>query len=392
KTEVYFKVIESLLSAGKQILVMLPEIMLSEQWIMRFKSHFGCVPLEWHSRVTPKKKRQIFQHIYDGKPCVVVGARSSLLLPFQNLGLIVVDEEHDSSYKQEEKVIYNARDAGVYLAKLNACPVVLASATPSLETYYNAVSQRYHHLKLKSRYGEQSLAKVHIIDQRTHDPMIKKSYITDQLARVAQQALDRQEQVLFFVNKRGFSPLTLCRACGYRFECKSCSGWLIHHQKTNKLHCHHCHYQEPYPMYCPSCGTLDQLVGCGPGVEKVYEESIALFPNARHLVISSDLMESHAKRQAAIERILSQEIDIMIGTQMMAKGHHFPHLTTIGLIDGDMGLSGMDLRACEKTFQMLTQVSGRAGRESLKGAVYLQTYNPDHPVIQAVQNHDRDAF
>lgn len=392
KTEVYFKCIEDVLKTGGQALVLLPEITLSEQWMMRFEEHFGFTPLQWHSKTTAKHKRIAYQTVYEGKSCVVVGARSGLFLPFQNLKFIVVDEEHDSSYKQEEQVIYNARDASVYLGKINRCPVLLASATPCLETYHNAVEGRYAHLHLKSRYGVETLPDVKIIDQRTEDPYAKKSYISKSLVSAAQEALSRKEQVLFFVNKRGFSPLTLCRACGHRFECNSCSGWLTHHQKNKELKCHHCAHSEPYPPYCPACGTKDQLTGCGPGVERLLEESEKLFPNARHLVVSSDMMESNTARKDAIQSILNHDVDIIIGTQMMAKGHHFPLLTLIGIIDGDMGLSGMDLRACEKTFQMMFQVSGRAGREHLKGQVLLQTYNPDHPVILAIKNYDRDAF
>ncbi|PIZ34009.1 MAG: primosomal protein N' [Alphaproteobacteria bacterium CG_4_10_14_0_8_um_filter_37_21] len=392
KTEVYFKCIEDVLKLGGQALVLLPEITLSEQWIMRFKEHFGFEPLQWHSKTTPKSKRIAYQTVYEGKSCVVVGARSGLFLPFQKLNFIVVDEEHDASYKQEEKVIYNARDAAVYLGKVNKCPVVLASATPCLETYHNAVEGRYAHLKLKSRYGVETLPEVKIIDQRTQDPYAKKTYISDPLIEQTQKALNRNEQILFFVNKRGFSPLTLCKACGHRFECNSCSGWLTHHQKTKELKCHHCAHSEQYPPHCPACGTKDQLTGCGPGVERLLEESQKHFPKARHLVVSSDMMESNTARQEAIQSILNHQVDIIIGTQMMAKGHHFPLLTLIGIIDGDMGLSGMDLRACEKTFQMMFQVAGRAGREHLNGQVFLQTYNPDHPVIQAIKNYDRDAF
>lgn len=386
KTEVYFQLLEDILKQKGQALVMLPEIALSEQWIIRFEKRFGVKPYLWHSQTPMKKRRAAFKAIYEGQSAVVVGARSSLFLPFQNLQSIIVDEEHDLSYKQEEQLIYNARDSAVMLGKIWECPVVLASATPSLETYHNALEGRYKHLMLKARFGE--MPTLHVLDLRSRDS--KKNYISEPLARAVEKSLGNNEQILLFLNKRGFAPLTLCRACGHRFECKSCSAWLIHHNQ--KLMCHHCGHKEPYPLHCVKCGVRDQLIPCGPGVERILEEAKELFPNARFLVMSSDMVTSQKALGEAINKILNNEVDIIIGTQIMAKGHHFPKLTTIGIIDGDMGLSGMDLRASEKTFQLLFQVSGRAGREDLKGNIYLQTYNPEHPVIQSLKSFNRDVF
>ncbi|CAO5678762.1 MAG: Primosomal protein N' [Holosporales bacterium] len=390
KTEVYFHTIHRCLLDQKQALVLLPEIALTEQWVMRFEQRFGFKPDLWHSQITPKRRRELFEKIYSGAPCIVVGARSALFLPFQKLGIIVVDEEHDSSYKQEDQLIYNARDAAIVRAQHESCPIILASATPSLETYYNAVQGKYTLLSLKSRYGVEEMPSIHIIDRR--DKKKSKAYISEPLQNAVGQALQRQEQSLLFVNRRGFAPLTLCQACGHRFECKSCSSWLTHHEKSSILKCHHCLDTQPYPKHCPQCGVKDAFVACGPGVERLYEEAKNLFPEARFLVMSSDMVDSPQKMKEAMAKIMNHDVDIIIGTQLMAKGHHFPKLTVVGAVDADMGLNGMDLRACEKTFQLLYQVAGRAGRDVLKGHIYLQTYNPDHPVIQNLKSYDKDAF
>lgn len=390
KTEVYFHIIHRCLLDKKQALVLLPEIALTEQWVMRFEDRFGFKPDLWHSQLTPKNRRLLFEKIYNGAPCVVVGARSALFLPFQNLRIIVVDEEHDSSYKQEDQLIYNARDAAIVRAQHEACPIILASATPSLETYYNAKQGKYELLILKSRYGVEEMPTIHIIDRR--DKKKSKAYISPPLEQAVTQALQRQEQSLLFVNRRGFAPLTLCQACGHRFECKSCSSWLTHHEKSHILKCHHCLDTQAYPNHCPQCGVTDAFVACGPGVERLHEEAKTLFPQARFLVMSSDMIDAAPKMKEAMAKIINHEVDIIIGTQLMAKGHHFPKLTIVGAVDADMGLNGMDLRACEKTFQLLYQVAGRAGRDALKGHIYLQTYNPDHPVIQNLKNYDKDAF
>lgn len=392
KTEVYFDVIRKILEKGQQALVLLPEITLTTQWLERFQEQFGFKPYLWHSHVNTKQKREIYLSVYRGDSCVVVGARSALFLPFQKLGFIVVDEEHDTSYKQEEQLIYNARDAAVQRAKIEECPIVLASATPSLETYHNGQTGRYTVLKLQSRYGVNELPQINVIDKRLKEEKIKGKFLSKTLVQKIEENLQKKEQTLLFINRRGFAPLTLCSDCGYRFQCKGCSAWLVHHEKKNILKCHHCNHEEGYPSFCPECGTKESLVPCGPGVERLNEEIEKSFPKARILVVSSDMLTSKTIMESVIHDILSEDVDIIIGTQLMAKGHHFPKLTLIGIVDSDMGLSGMDLRAAEKTFQLLYQVAGRAGREHLKGEIYLQTYNPEHPLIKALMAYDLEGF
>ncbi len=323
---------------------------------------------------------------------MVVGARSALFLPFQNLKLIVVDEEHDGSYKQEEQLLYHARDAAIMRAKIEKCPIILSSATPSLETFYNAKTNKYQTLTLNNRYGVKDLPPIHLIDRRQKAESKKGKYLSPTLIDAIKDNLLKREQTLLFVNRRGFAPLTLCEACGHRFDCKGCTAWLTHHEKTKTLKCHHCNHEEAYPTFCPECGTKDQFVSCGPGVERLFEETVHLFPKARILVVSSDMMTSLKQMKEMIDQILENKVDIIIGTQLMAKGHHFPNLTLIGVVDADIGLTGMDLRAVEKTFQLLFQVAGRAGRESLKGKIYLQTYQPEHPVMQSLKDYNKQAF
>lgn len=392
KTEVYFDIISDILEKKQQCLILLPEIALSTQWIKRFEDRFGVSPYLWHSQTTSKNKRHVFNQIYKGEPAIVVGARSSLFLPFQNLKFIVVDEEHESSYKQEEQLIYNARDAAIMRAHFENCPILLASATPSLESYHNAKIGRYETLTLEKRYTSVDLPPITIIDRRQKSKDRRSLYISPPLIKAIQSTIEKQEQSLLFINRRGYAPLTLCNACGHRFECPHCTATLIHHEKTNTLKCHHCNHKENFPDFCPDCGSKDQFIPCGPGVERLYEEAKIIFPDARILVMSSDMFASAKKMKEAIHQILNQEVDIIIGTQIMAKGHHFPNLTLIGVIDADMGLSGMDLRACEKTFQLLFQVAGRAGRSDKQGHIYIQTHNPDHPVIHNLTTYDKKGF
>jgi primosomal protein N' (replication factor Y) len=392
KTEVYFDILFEILKRKQQGLVLLPEISLTQQWVKRFEARFGIKPLLWHSKVTAKHKKLIFNTLYAGEPCVVVGARSSLFLPFQKLKFIVVDEEHDSSYKQEDQIIYNARDAAVSKAHFENCPIVLASATPSLETYHNVQINRYRKLELKKRYTTTDLSPIHLIDQRTKVKKSDISFISTTLIKAISEKLLAKEQTLLFVNRRGYAPLTLCNACGFRFDCSHCSTSLIFHAKQNKLKCHHCNHEETFPVFCPGCGAKDDFIPCGPGVERLNEEVEKLFPKARVLQMSSDMFSSSQHINDAIEKIVNNQVDIIIGTQIMAKGHNFPDLTLIGIIDADMSLSGVDLRACEKTFQLLFQLIGRAGRHQKQGTIYIQTHNPDHPVIQSLQTYQKENF
>lgn len=391
KTEIYFEAVAEALKKGRQALIMLPEIALSNAFLERFKQRFGCAPGMWHSSLSPAQRRITWRGVAEGHTKVIVGARSALFLPYADLGLIIVDEEHDPAYKQEDGVIYNARDMAVVRAHLSKIPIVMVSATPSLETMVNAWSGRYDHLHIPDRHGGATMPNMDLIDMREDKPE-RQHFIAPTLKEAMAETLERGEQVLLFLNRRGYAPLTLCRTCGQRMECPRCTAWLVEHRSTSRLECHHCGYFMPFPKDCPSCGDADSLAACGPGVERIYDEVRSYFPDARTLVLASDTADSHDKLKAILDDIREQRIDIVIGTQIIAKGHHFPGLTLVGVIDADLGLGGGDLRAAERTYQLLHQVAGRAGREELKGQVYLQTWIPENRVMQALAGHGRDAF
>lgn len=388
KTEVYMEVMKTALGKGQQILVLLPEIALTAQCLARFERQFGCPPLAWHSGLSESVKRQTWQAVLSGEAKVVVGARSALFLPFPNLGLIVVDEEHDASYKQEEQVIYNARDMAVVRAKLSQAVIILVSATPSLETLVNAQEKRYTHLVLTQRHGGAQLPDIHVVDMR----LFGKTWISPPLQQAITEVLNRQEQAVLFLNRRGYAPITLCKQCGYRCQCPGCTSCLVEHKASATLKCHHCGYTQAAPTACPECSAADSMIPCGPGVERIYEVTTKLFPEARCIMLTSDLVDTPKKLAETIDAITNHEVDIIVGTQLLAKGHHFPRITLVGIVDGDLGMSGGDLRACERTYQLMHQVAGRAGREERQGRVLLQTYNPEHGVIQAMKNQDRDGF
>lgn len=471
KTEVYFEVVAGLLKQSQkraqecgqqaeatgnnnvaQTLILLPEIALSVQWVARFTKRFGFKPAVWHSGLTAAQRRDTWRDIATGRAPVVVGARSALFLPYANLQLIVVDEEHEASYKQEEGVMYHARDMAVARGFHEKIPVVLASATPSLETVQNVQAGKYDVLHLPSRHGGASLPDVVLVDMR-HETMDSGTWLSPQLRQALADTLNAKRQSLLFLNRRGYAPLLLCRACGHRFACPDCTSWLVVHgedalkrraasretvraaqshreivnahqrygvcdekkrsedrsspepcamrepagsQRAQSLKgtlvCHHCGYHTPVPQTCPACEVEDKLVPCGPGVERVVEEARLLFPDARIEAMTSDNADSLKEAQALVEAMQAGEVDILIGTQMVAKGHHFPALDLIGVVDADLGLSGGDLRAVERTYQLLHQVAGRAGREGAQGRVLMQTYMPEHPVMQALQAYDRDGL
>lgn len=392
KTEVYFDVIATLLKdTNKQTLVLLPEIALSVQWVERFKIRFGFAPTVWHSGITPKQKRDAWRAIALGQARLVVGARSALFLPYPNLGLVVVDEEHDGSYKQEEGVMYHARDMAVARAHKENFPVLLASATPALETVRNVEAGKYASVQLPHRHGGAVLPTVRLVDMR-EEKLDRGNFLSPSLRAAMIETLAAGKQTLLFLNRRGYAPLLICRACGHRFACKHCAAWLVVHQNSGRLQCHHCGHHEPMPKACPSCNAPDKLTACGPGVERVHEEVIAAFPQARVAVMASDTTESLAEAEKTVEAMTAGAIDILIGTQMVAKGYHFPALHLIGIVDGDLGLAGGDLRAVERTYQLLHQVAGRAGREATQGLVLLQTVLPDHPVMQALAAYDRSGL
>lgn len=391
KTEVYFEAIAAALEAERQVLVLLPEIALTAQFLSRFEERFGTPPLEWHSDVPRARRRRVWRAVADGRARVVVGARSSLFLPFRELGLIIVDEEHDQSYKQEDGVIYHARDMAVVRGQLEKIPVVLATATPSLETVTNVEAGRYDRLHLPARHGGADLPEISLIDLRK-DPPQRQTWISPPLQKAITQTLMLEEQILLFLNRRGYAPLTLCRACGHRLECPNCTSWLVEHRFAGRLNCHHCGYFARMPKNCPECEAEDRMAACGPGVERLAEEVATLYPEARVELMTSDTIWSPSAAAEIVRRVQDHEIDILIGTQLVAKGHHFPKLTLVGVVDADLGLNGGDLRAGERTYQLLHQVAGRAGREGRPGRVLLQTYHPEHPVMEALVAGERDAF
>jgi len=391
KTEVYLEAVAECLRMGRQALVLLPEIALSGEFINRVEARFGMKPAEWHSGVTMTERRRCWRMVGQGDAQLVVGARSALFLPYQNLGLIVVDEEHDTSYKQEDGVLYNARDMAVLRAAINAAQVVLASATPSLESWANVEAGKYQRLELTSRFGAAVLPKMAAIDMRTED-VPGGRWVSPTLRGAIAARLERGEQSLIFLNRRGYAPITLCRACGHQIGCDHCDARMVEHRFLKRLMCHQCGETKPMPTQCPSCEATGRLSAVGPGVERMGEEVAALFPEARIAVLSSDLYGSARAMKAHIEDIANGGADIIIGTQLVAKGHNFPLLTLVGVIDADLGLQGSDLRAAERTFQLMRQVAGRAGRAETPGEALLQTYQPDHAVIRAILAGDEERF
>jgi primosomal protein N' (replication factor Y) len=391
KTEVYFEAVAETIRRGEQVLILMPEIALTGQFLDRFALRFGVRPLEWHSELTPRTRARNFAAIANGEAHVVVGARSALFLPYARLGLIIVDEEHDQAYKQSEGAHYHARDMAVVRANLAKIPIILASATPSVETEVNARKGRYQRVALPSRFGGQHMPVIEAIDLRSQAPM-RGRFISPQLAEQVGFAIERKEQALLFLNRRGYAPLTLCRSCGHRFSCNICDAWLVDHRFRQRLVCHHCGFTTPRPHLCPHCGAEESLAAIGPGVERLQEEASKLFPEARTMVLSSDLVTSIESMRAELTEIAEGRVDIIIGTQLVAKGHNFPRLNLVGVIDADLGLGNGDPRAAERTFQMLNQVIGRAGREQGRGVGYLQTHQPEHPVMKALVAADREAF
>ncbi|MSP88644.1 MAG: primosomal protein N' [Alphaproteobacteria bacterium] len=391
KTEVYFEAIAAALARGHQALILLPEIALSAQWLERFERRFAVRPAEWHSDLTSAERRWTWRALAEGHARVVVGARSALFLPLPQLGLIVVDEEHDGAFKQEDGVVYQARDMAVVRAQLSHVPIILASATPSLETVVNVRVGRYDRIELPERHGAAGLPEVEIVDMKLHPPP-RGRWLSPLLHQAIAAALGAEEQVLLFLNRRGYAPLTLCGSCGHRMQCPNCTAWLVEHRLAGRLQCHHCGHALPVPRDCPSCQAEGTMTACGPGIERVAEEVLKDFPEARFQVLASDTIGGPREAAEIMRAIHDREVDIVIGTQVAAKGHHFPWLTMVGVVDADLGLAGGDLRAAERTYQLLHQVAGRAGREERPGRVLLQTYMPNHPVIGALASGARDRF
>ena len=392
KTEVYLEAVAETLRMGRQALVLLPEIALTADFLTRVEARFGAKPAEWHSGVTMTERRRLWRMVAQGEAGLVVGARSALFLPFRDLGLIVVDEEHDSSYKQEDGVLYNARDMAVLRAAITGCPVVLASATPSLESWANAEAGKYLRLDLGSRYGAAEMPRMQAIDMRA-ERLAGDRWISETLAAKVRDRTAKGEQSLLFLNRRGYAPVTLCRACGHQIGCDDCDARMVEHRFQKRLVCHQCGATKPVPLKCPACGVEGRMAAIGPGVERLAEEVTARFPEARLAVLSSDLFGSARALKDQIGVIAQGGADIIIGTQIVAKGHNFPLLTLVGVIDADLGLQGSDLRAAERTFQLMRQVAGRAGRTAERtGEAWLQTHQPEHPVIRAILGGDEEAF
>ncbi len=396
KTEVYLEAVAAALGRGRQVLVLLPEIALSAQWLERFAARFGVAPAVWHSELSAAERRATWRAVALGQARVVVGARSALFLPFAELGLIVVDEEHDAAFKQEDGVVYHARDMAVVRARLGEIPIVLVSATPSLETATNVSSGRYDRLHLPDRHGGAQLPAIELVDLRRDRPGrlpgLGQSWLSPSLRAALAETLGNGEQALLFLNRRGYAPLTLCRACGHRLQCPHCTAWLVEHRLAGALQCHHCGYHVALPRRCPSCQAEGALAACGPGVERLAEEVAALYPAARVALMASDTVTGPSAAAELLRAVAAREVDLLIGTQIVAKGHHFPLLTLVGVVDADLGLYGGDLRAAERTYQLLHQVAGRAGRAERSGRVLIQTAEPDHPVMRALASGARDAF
>ena len=396
KTEVYSEAIAAALAAGRQVLVLLPEIALTGQWLERFAERFGAPPALWHSDLGSKLRQRTWRAVAFGEARVIVGARSALFLPYADLGLIVVDEEHDGAFKQEDGTCYHARDMAVVRGRLGGLPVVLASATPSLESLMNVKDGRYDGLSLPERHGAAGLPEVAPLDLRRHPPPrvegLGQSWLSEPLRKALRDTFEAGEQAMLFLNRRGYAPLTLCRTCGHRLQCPNCTAWLVEHRLSGRLECHHCGFLARVPELCPECGSEGPMAACGPGVERLGEEVRTLFPDARTLMVSSDSVAGPEAAAELLRLVGEHEVDLLIGTQIVAKGHHFPKLTCVGVVDADLGLAGGDLRAAERTYQLLHQVAGRSGRAEHPGRVLLQTYDPAHPVMQALISGDRDRF
>jgi primosomal protein N' (replication factor Y) len=391
KTEVYAEAIAANLRTGKQSLILMPEIALTTAMLARFAARFGVTPVVWHSEMPERQRRIDWWNIAQGAAKIIVGARSALFLPYANLGLIVVDEEHEAAYKQEEGVIYHARDMAVARAYHGKFPIILASATPSLESHVNAEQGRYRRVILPERFGGATMPHIHLIDMRA-EGLPKTRWLSAPLVSAVEETLKAGEQVMLFLNRRGYAPLTLCRACGHRLQCPQCSAWLVAHKQAKKLQCHHCGHVDVLPEHCPACQAVDKFASCGPGVERIADEAAAIFGNARIAIMSSDLLQNPQAIGKILDDVQNRKIDILVGTQIMAKGYHFPEMTLVGIVDADLGLSGGDPRAAERSFQLLQQVAGRTGRASKPGRAYMQTFQPEHPVMQALATGRRADF
>ena len=390
KTLVYFNRIKDVLNKGSQILILLPEIALTSQFSSRFKEFFGTEPAIWHSKTTKKNKSIIWKGVAEGKIKIVVGARSSLFLPFKNLGIIVVDEEHDTSYKQDEGVSYNARDMAITRASLENIPINLVTSIPSIETYNNIINKKYYITKLKKRYREASLPSVEIINLNS-EKLNKDEWIAKKTISKVNKYLDKGDQVLFFLNRRGYSPFVICKSCGYKFQCPNCAVNLIFHKNLNRLLCHYCGHKSKLLRNCDNNKKCD-LQFCGPGVERIFSELKKIYPDKKIEIFSSDTMKKSNLSSKLLKKVEKKKIDILVGTQLLSKGFHFPELNCIVVVDSDFSSHGYDLRTAEKNIQLYHQLSGRAGREGKKSSVYFQTYTPNDEILINISKNNPDEF
>ena len=391
KTEVYFEAVAEALRMGRQALILMPEIALTAQFLKRFEARFAGLPAEWHSGVGSARRNRSFLGLADGSVRVAAGARSALFLPFRELGLIIVDEEHEAAYKQEDGVHYHARDMAIVRAQLADCAVILASATPSIESRVNAERKRFAHVRLPARYGGRAMPALSAIDLRKDGPR-RGQWIAPALEQAVRETVERGDQAILFLNRRGFAPLTLCRSCGHRWQCPDCTAWLVEHRFRRSIVCHHCGHVERAPSICAACQAEDSLSAVGPGVERLAEEVAAKFDGVRQVVLSSDFPGGTERLKQELQDVAEGRHQIIIGTQLIAKGHHFPNVTLAGVVDADVGLASGDPRAAERTFQLLQQVTGRAGRGNTSGRGILQTYQPEHPVMRALLSGDGERF
>lgn len=390
KTEVYLSVIKDILEQEKQILILLPEIALTSQLSSRIEKYFGIKPIIWNSNITPKNRKNAWLRAISGEQCIVIGTRSALFLPFKNLGIIVVDEEHDSSYKQEDGGFYNARDMVTVLGHIKKIPIILSSATPSLESYINAQNHKYGYASIENRFGSAKPVPIELIDMR--QCKFGENFVSQNLMEAIKKTVEKGEQSLIYLNRRGYSPITLCKSCGTKIACPNCASWLVYHKNINKVVCHYCGYKTDIPKKCGCCGAEDSYIQFGPGVERIYEELSRRLPSAKIILVSSDNVYSEKDIIELREKILNNEVNIIIGTQILAKGHHFPNITLVGVVDGDLGLNCADLRSSEKTYQLIQQVAGRAGRAEKPGKILIQTFNPEHSLYSALKENNIQKF
>ena len=396
KTRVYTKIIQETLEKGFQCLVLVPEIILTSQWIIEFKDEFGFEPEIYHSSISSTKRSEIWVKIALGKIELVVGTRSALFLPFYNLGLIILDEEHDSSYKQEEAVILNSRDWAVLLAKKSNCKIILSTATPSIETSYNCHIKKYTKVSLTKRFNNTKLPEIEIVDMKKNT-LNKNKWISNPLKNALKTCFNSGKQSLLFLNKRGYAPVVICTKCGYSISCPNCDFALVFHKNKyigsdHVLICHHCNYQEKFKDICPKCKSEKCLTNAGPGIEKIYEEVSDFFPREEICLLSSDTVKNKSNFKQIINSIQKKEIKIIIGTQIISKGHHFPNLETVGIINIDNLINSLDFRSSERAYQLITQVAGRSGRESSAGRVLVQTYHPESKIIEMCSLYQKEDF